>query len=237
MRGGVDLRDRRQQRLGVGHAHFLEQCRRRRAFDDAAGIHHRDFVGAAGNHAEVMGDQDHRHVAAALLARQQIEDLRLDGDVERRGRLVGDQQFRLARQRDRNRDPLPHAAGELMRILHQSLLRARECRPRRATRRCAVFAAWPSSSRCSCSVSISCVPMVSTGLSEVIGSWNTTASERPRSLRRRSRSKARQILPVEHHAAGKLGLLRQQLQDGARQHGLAAAGFADDAERAAGADA
>ena len=40
-----------------------------------------------------------------------------------------------------------------------------------------------SSSRCSCSVSINWVPIVSTGLSEVIGSWNTTASDRPRSLR------------------------------------------------------
>ena len=78
--------------------------------------------------------------------------------------------------------------------------------------------------------------MVSTGLSEVIGSWNTTASERPRSLRRRSRREPHQILAVEHHAAGQFRFLRQQLQDRARQHGLAAAGFADDAERPAGAD-
>ena len=42
-----------------------------------------------------------------------------------------------------------------------------------------------------------------------------------------------QVLPVEHHAAGKLCLLWQQLQDRPRQHGLAAAGFADDAERLA----
>src|SRR5580698_2196134 len=48
--------------------------------------------------------------------------------------------------------------------------------------------------------------------------------------------KSREILPLEHHAAGKLGLLWQQLQDGARQHGLAAAGLADNAEGAAGAD-
>ena len=57
------------------------------------------------------------------------------------------------------------------------------------------FAAWPSSSRCSCSVSINCVPMVSTGLSEVIGSWNTTASERPRNLRRRSGSSRTRSCP------------------------------------------
>src|SRR3981081_1387554 len=48
--------------------------------------------------------------------------------------------------------------------------------------------------------------------------------------------KSHEVLTVEHHAARELCLLRQQLQDGPRQHGLAAAGFADNAERAAGAD-
>ena len=122
VRRGIELRDRRQQRLGVGHAHLLEQRGRRRALDDAAGIHHRDLVGAAGDDAEIVGDEDHRHVPAALLARQQVEDLRLDRDVERRGRLVGDQELRLAGQRDRDRHALPHAAGELVRILRQPLL-------------------------------------------------------------------------------------------------------------------
>ena len=50
------------------------------------------------------------------------------------------------------------------------------------------------------------------------------------------RRELQEILPVEHHAAGELCLLRQQLQDRPRQHGLAAAGFADDAERPPGAD-
>ena len=50
------------------------------------------------------------------------------------------------------------------------------------------------------------------------------------------RREPHQILAVEHHPAGEFCLLRQQLQDRARQHGLAATGFADDAERAAGAD-
>jgi hypothetical protein len=49
-------------------------------------------------------------------------------------------------------------------------------------------------------------------------------------------SKAHEVLPVKPHPARKLRLLRQQLQDGARQHGLAATGFADNAERPSGAD-
>ena len=66
---GVEFGERRQQRLGIGHSHFLEQRGRRRALDHAAGIHDSDFIGAAGNDAEVVGDNDHRHVPAALLAR------------------------------------------------------------------------------------------------------------------------------------------------------------------------
>jgi hypothetical protein len=45
---------------------------------------------------------------------QQVEDLRLDGDVERRGGLVGDQQVRVADQRHGDHDALAQAAGELV---------------------------------------------------------------------------------------------------------------------------
>ena len=47
----------------------------------------------------------------------QVENLRLNRDVERGGRLVGDEQLRLARQRHRDHHPLAHPAGELMRII------------------------------------------------------------------------------------------------------------------------
>ena len=39
-----------------------------------------------------MRDDQDRHAEALLQGLQEIEDLRLDGDVERGGRLVGDQQ-------------------------------------------------------------------------------------------------------------------------------------------------
>ena len=52
----------------------------------------------------------------------QFEDLRLDGDVERGGRLVGDDQLRIAGQSDRDHHALAHAAGKLMRILLEPLL-------------------------------------------------------------------------------------------------------------------
>ena len=176
-------------------------ARRRRALDDAAGIHHRHLVGAAGDDAEIVGDQDHRHVPALLLARQQVEDLRLHRDVERRGRLVGDQQLGLAGERDGDRHALAHAAGELVRDTGAAAAPARGCRPRPAARRRAASLRRCPMPRWACSVSMICVPMVSTGLSEVIGSWKTTASSGPRSRRSASGGRRREIAAVEHHPA------------------------------------
>ena len=44
------------------------------------------------DHAQVVRDEDHRHAELVLQLAEQVEDLRLDGDVQRRRRLVGDQQ-------------------------------------------------------------------------------------------------------------------------------------------------
>ena len=46
-----------------------------------------------------------------------IEDRLLDGHVEGAGRLVGDEQLRVARQRDRDQGPLLHPARKLVREL------------------------------------------------------------------------------------------------------------------------
>ena len=47
---------------------------------------------------------------------EHVDDLRLDRHVERRHRLVADQQRRLERERARDADALALAAGELVRI-------------------------------------------------------------------------------------------------------------------------
>jgi hypothetical protein len=46
----------------------------------------------------------------ALQPRHQVEDLRLHGDVEGRGGLVGDEQRGVVGERDRDDHPLAHAA-------------------------------------------------------------------------------------------------------------------------------
>ena len=66
---------------------------RRTTFNDAAGVHDIDAVGVARDHAEVVGDDDHRHAEFSREILHQLEDLRLDRHVERRRRLVGDDQL------------------------------------------------------------------------------------------------------------------------------------------------
>ena len=64
---------------------------------------------------------------------QQVEDLRLDRDVERRDRLVEDQHARLGRQRAGDRDPLALAARQRARQRARSgARRGRPARPARA---------------------------------------------------------------------------------------------------------
>ena len=66
-------------------------------------------------------------------SQHQIENLRLDRDVERGRRLVGDQQRRIQHERHGDHHALAHAAGKVMRILRHARGRRRECRPRSAS--------------------------------------------------------------------------------------------------------
>ena len=125
--------------------------------------------------------------------RDQVEDLRLDRDVERGGRLVGDQQLRIAGERHGDHHALAHAARELVRILRRRAARASGCRPARSisiaraarprARRPLVQHAAPRRSG---------RPTVSTGLSDVIGSWKiieiSVAADRRASRARSARA-------------------------------------------------
>ena len=72
--------------------------------DDAAEVHDRDPVGDLADHREVVRDEDVGQVEVRLQVAQQVQHLRLDRDVERRDRLVADDQLGLrARARARRR--------------------------------------------------------------------------------------------------------------------------------------
>jgi hypothetical protein len=74
--------------------------------------HHRDPVGDFPHDAEVVGNEQHGHAVPLLQRFQQRENLGLHRHVERRGRLVGDQQLGIIRQRHGD-----HDARKLVRII------------------------------------------------------------------------------------------------------------------------
>ena len=84
----------------------------------------------------IVRHEHQRRLARAVDVEQQLDDLVAGGAVEIAGRLVGEQDRRIVRQRARDRDALLLAARELRRIVMAALGRARPPRaaPSRAPR-------------------------------------------------------------------------------------------------------
>ena len=109
---------------------------------------------------------------SCLQVLHQVDHLRLDRHVERADRLVGDDDLRVGRERARDADALPLAAGELVRIARRHALgdsptfsssqRDAVAALGRDCRRCGSAAA-PRRSR----------PTVMRGFSDEYGSWKT----------------------------------------------------------------
>ena len=87
-----------------------------RDLDHLAEVHHRDAVADVPHHRQIVGDEQVRQPELVLQVREQVEDLRLDRHVERRHRLVADDQpGRSARARAtpiRCRCPPENSAGK-----------------------------------------------------------------------------------------------------------------------------
>ena len=73
-------------------------------------MHHREVGGDLVHHADVVGDQDVSEPQFLLKIDEQVQDLRLDGDVERRRGLVADEDRRPRDQGAGNGDALALAA-------------------------------------------------------------------------------------------------------------------------------
>ena len=94
-------------RLRVG-----EDLVRLSLLDDFARAHDGDAVGHVPNDAEVVRDEEVAQTEALLQARQEIQNLRLHGDVEGRRGFVADDEPRLHRERPGNGDALALSARE-----------------------------------------------------------------------------------------------------------------------------
>ncbi len=176
--------------------------------------------------------------SSRLQLAQQLEDLRLDGDVERRRRLVGDQQLGLAGERHGDHHPLAHAARELVRVVVAAPLAASgmptELEQLDAPR---APACARRSERCSRSGSAIWRPTGSTGFSDVIGSWKIIAIRAPRTCRIAARAGSCSSVPskrIGRRRSGPGGSSSRMIESAV--DALAAARLADDAERLAAVD-
>ncbi|MOA51815.1 hypothetical protein D3C78_1750080 [compost metagenome] len=73
-----------------------------------------------------MGHQQHRGTKLLSQLVDQIENALLHRDIQRAGRLIGDNQRRLQRDSNSDQHPLFHATGKLMWILTSPQLRVRQ---------------------------------------------------------------------------------------------------------------
>ena len=86
-------------------------------FDDPAGVHDGDPVARRGENGQIVADEHDAQAEIGDQRREQVENLRLDHDIERGGGFVGDEQAGPAGQGHRDHHPLLLPTGELMRVV------------------------------------------------------------------------------------------------------------------------
>ena len=113
---GVRDRDRRQERPGVGVQGLVVERLPVGQLHDPAQVHHGHAVGDVPHDREVVGDEEIGQAELRLEVLQEVDDLGLDRDVERRDGLVADDQRGLHGEGARDAHALPLAARELVRV-------------------------------------------------------------------------------------------------------------------------
>ena len=116
--GRAGMLRRGGQKLGrVGVARGPDQRRDRRALDDLTRMHHHDAMAVRRGKRKVVGDEQRGHAPRARQIRNQFHDGRLGRDVQAGGRLVRDEQFGLACQREGDADALALPSRQLERVV------------------------------------------------------------------------------------------------------------------------
>src|SRR5215831_606310 len=90
------VRNRSEQSTGVGICGMRKQLGGGGGFENLPRVHDDDPISHSGNHPEIMRNQNHTGARFTFQPLYQIEYLRLNGYVERRGWLISDQQLGLA---------------------------------------------------------------------------------------------------------------------------------------------
>ena len=102
--------------LGAG----IDQVRVRLLYAPAL-VHHHHLIGDVLHHAEVMGDEQVGQPIFILQVLQQVQDLGLDGHVQRGDGLVADEDVGLHREAAGDGDALALPTRELVGVLRQGV--------------------------------------------------------------------------------------------------------------------
>jgi len=106
----------------------------RSSVDDPAVTHHYHPVRDSGDDGEIVTDQQYARTVADSF-REHLQDLRLHGDVERRGRLVCNDQIGIGGDCRCDQRTLAQSARKLMRILHGAIRRIGNADPAQRVQR------------------------------------------------------------------------------------------------------
>lgn len=112
-----DVGDGGEEALGVvvlwGEEDFVSFT----IFYDFSGIHDGDVVGDVADDGEVVRDEDHSEIELVAEVEEEVEDLGLNGDVERGDRFVCDDELWLRGEGSGDGDALTLSAGEFVWVL------------------------------------------------------------------------------------------------------------------------
>src|SRR5260370_32085412 len=86
------------------------------------GVHHQGVFGKVASAGNIVCDEEQGKVLFLFETQQQVEDIQADRYIQHGNRLIGQEYFRLYRQRPGNRHALALTSAELMRKLLDKLL-------------------------------------------------------------------------------------------------------------------
>jgi hypothetical protein len=104
------------QGLGIGVSRQAGDGAGRAGFDDVAEVHDRDAVAEMFDHGKVVSDEQVSQAALFLEILQEVDHLRLHGNIKRADRFIADDEARFDGEGAGNADALALAAAELVGI-------------------------------------------------------------------------------------------------------------------------
>ena len=113
---GVGIGDGGEQRLGIRMQRFAEDLLLGTELHHSAQIHDEDLIGNELNDTQIVRNEQICQAHILLQLFQQIDDLRLDGNVQGRNRLIANHQLRIDGKGAGDTDALALSAGEFVRI-------------------------------------------------------------------------------------------------------------------------